>query len=85
MSGINDSGEIALELARLLKGRLCHVNVIPLNPVQVLPYERPTPERIDRFAQLAAVTGIPVTVRYSRGVDISAACGQLATDHQSQA
>jgi 23S rRNA (adenine2503-C2)-methyltransferase len=85
MSGINDSDEIALELARLHKGRLCHVNVIPLNPVQVLPYERPTPERIDRFAQLAAVTGIPVTVRYSRGVDISAACGQLATDHQSQA
>lgn len=82
MSGINDSDEIALELARLLKGRLCHVNLIPLNPVEVLPYERPTPERIERFAELAASTGIPVTVRYSRGVDISAACGQLATEHQ---
>ena len=83
MGGINDSDEIALELARLLKGRLCHVNVIPFNPVEVLPFERPTPERIERFAQLAAVAGIPATVRYSRGVDISAACGQLATDHQS--
>ena len=82
MSGINDSDEIARELAELLRGLLCHVNVIPLNPVDVLPYERPTPERIERFAQLAASSGIPVTVRYSRGVDISAACGQLATEHQ---
>jgi 23S rRNA (adenine2503-C2)-methyltransferase len=83
MSGINDSDEVALELAALLRGRLCHVNLIPLNPVAVLPYARPTSERIEKFAQLAASTGIPVTVRYSRGVDISAACGQLATEHQA--
>jgi 23S rRNA (adenine2503-C2)-methyltransferase len=83
MSGVNDGDEIALELAELLAGRLCHVNLIPLNPVAVLPYERPTPERIERFAQLAASTGMPVTVRYSRGVDITAACGQLATEHQT--
>ena len=45
MRGINDSDEIAHELAALLRGRLCHVNIIPLNPVDVLPYERPDPDR----------------------------------------
>lgn len=84
MSGINDSDEVADELARLIRGRLCHVNLIPLNPVTVLPYERPTAERIDRFAERVAASGIPVTVRYSRGVDISAACGQLRVEHQTQ-
>jgi 23S rRNA (adenine2503-C2)-methyltransferase len=84
MSGINDSDEIADEFARLIRGRLCHVNLIPLNPVSVLPYERPTPERIERFASRVAVSGIPVTVRYSRGVDISAACGQLRVEHQQR-
>jgi len=82
MSGINDSDDIADEFARLIRGRLCHVNIIPLNPVSVLPYERPTEERIERFAERVGATGIPVTVRYSRGVDISAACGQLRVEHQ---
>jgi len=85
MAGINDSDDIADDLAALLRGRLCHVNVIPLNPVSVLPYERPTAERIERFAMRAGATGIPVTVRYSRGVDISAACGQLRVEHQAAA
>jgi len=84
MSGINDSDDVADELARLIRGRLCHVNIIPLNPVSVLPYERPTEERIERFAERTGATGIPVTVRYSRGVDISAACGQLRVEHQNQ-
>ena len=85
MSGINDSDEIADEFARLIRGRLCHVNIIPLNPVSVLPYERPTAERIDRFAELVGKNGTPVTVRYSRGVDISAACGQLRVEHLATA
>ena len=77
MSGINDSDEIALELAELMRGRLCHLNVIPFNKVDVLEFERPTAEGIERFAELAGSLGTPVTVRYSRGLDISAACGQL--------
>jgi 23S rRNA (adenine2503-C2)-methyltransferase len=77
MSGINDSDEIALELAKLMRGRLCHLNVIPFNKVDVLEFERPTADGIDRFAALAGSLGTPVTVRYSRGLDISAACGQL--------
>jgi len=77
MKGINDSDEIARELGGLLQGLLCHVNVIPLNPVDVLPYERPEPADIDRFAGTLRAAGIPTTVRYSRGVEIAAACGQL--------
>jgi 23S rRNA (adenine2503-C2)-methyltransferase len=77
MRGINDSDQTARDLADLLRGRLCHVNIIPLNPVDVLPYERPNAEGIERFAEILRAAGIPSTVRYSRGLDIDAACGQL--------
>jgi 23S rRNA (adenine2503-C2)-methyltransferase len=77
MRGINDSDETARELGALLKGILCHVNVIPLNPVDVLPYDRPDHEGIERFSDIVRRSGIPTTVRYSRGLDIAAACGQL--------
>jgi 23S rRNA (adenine2503-C2)-methyltransferase len=81
MKGINDDDSIARELAGLLRGTLCHVNLIPLNPVDVLPYERPAREDIERFAATLQEAGIPTTVRYSRGVDIGAACGQLRAEH----
>jgi 23S rRNA (adenine2503-C2)-methyltransferase len=81
MKGINDDDATARELSKLLRGTLCHVNVIPLNPVDVLPYERPAPEDIERFASILQAAGIPTTVRYSRGVDIAAACGQLRAEH----
>ena len=77
MNGINNSDEIAHELGNLLRGRLCHVNVIPFNPVEVLDFERPTVETIDHFAEIVQSHGVPTTVRYSRGVEIDAACGQL--------
>ena len=77
MGGINDDDATAHELARLLRGRLCHVNVIPYNPVDLLAFTRPSPERIERFAGILRDAGVPATVRYSRGVDIAAACGQL--------
>jgi 23S rRNA (adenine2503-C2)-methyltransferase len=77
MKGINDRDEIARELAEVLRGMLCHVNIIPLNPVDVLPYERPDQADIDRFAATLRAAGIPATVRYSRGLEIDAACGQL--------
>lgn len=83
MKGINDSDEIAQELADLVKGMLCHVNIIPLNPVDVLPFERPDPAGIERFAETLRQAGIPATVRYSRGVDIGAACGQLRAKHEA--
>jgi 23S rRNA (adenine2503-C2)-methyltransferase len=77
MRGINDSDATARELGALLRGILCHVNVIPLNPVDVLPYDRPDRDGIERFSDIVRRAGIPTTVRYSRGVDIGAACGQL--------
>ena len=82
MNGVNSSDEIARELGELLRGRLCHVNVIPFNPVDLLEFERPDPEGIERFAEVLRSTGIPTTVRYSRGVEIAAACGQLRAQHQ---
>ena len=84
MAGINDSDEVAIELARLLResGVLCHVNVIPFNPVEILAFERPTTAGIDRFANILTAHGIGTTVRYSRGLDIKAACGQLRAEHE---
>jgi 23S rRNA (adenine2503-C2)-methyltransferase len=84
MNGINNSDEIARELGQLLRGRLCHVNVIPFNPVDVLKFERPNHEMIERFAEIVRESGIPTTVRYSRGVEIDAACGQLSARHQQE-
>lgn len=82
MNGINNSDEIARELGQILKGRLCHVNIIPFNPVDVLEFERPNHEMIERFASIVRESGIPTTVRYSRGVEIAAACGQLRAQVQ---
>lgn len=83
MRGINDSDETAVALGDLLRGMLCHLNLIPFNPVEVLQFERPDPAGIERFAGIVREAGIPVTVRYSRGVEIAAACGQLR--HKQQA
>ncbi len=77
MAGINDGDDTARELAGRLRGLLCHVNLIPLNPVDVLPYERPDAASIERFAAILHRAGVPTTVRYSRGLEIDAACGQL--------
>jgi 23S rRNA (adenine2503-C2)-methyltransferase len=76
---------VARQLAVLLRGLEMrpHVNVIPLNPVDVLPYERPDPSGIERFAAILREAGIPTTVRYSRGVEIAAACGQLRAQEQA--
>ncbi len=77
MRDINDRPEHARALARLLKGMLVHVNLIPINPVKGSPYQ-PTPRKDTvRFARTLEAAGIPVTVRLRRGIDINAGCGQL--------
>lgn len=81
MSTVNDTDEDARQLASVLKGLRCHVNVIPYNPTPAAPYARPTVETINRFTSIIEAAGIPATVRYSRGVEISAACGQLRAEH----
>ena len=80
IAGVNDADEDARQLAQRIKRLLCHVNVIPLNPTPAAPYERPSEARIHAFAEVLRANGIPTTVRYSRGVDIGAACGQLRAE-----
>jgi 23S rRNA (adenine2503-C2)-methyltransferase len=75
---VNDSVEDARHLAALLKGLLCHVNVIPLNPTRKYSGQATTRERAKAFAEEMERHGIPCTVRIRRGIDIQAGCGQLA-------
>jgi len=79
MKGINDSPEIAVELARLLQGNGSHVNLIPINPTTG-NFERPTQDNVLEFERILSNTGINCTVRIEKGTEISAACGQLRTD-----
>lgn len=77
MKGINDTPGHARELGALLKGLLCHVNLIPLNPVAESPYQPSTAENSAMFQQILEARGIAATVRTRRGIDIDAGCGQL--------
>ncbi len=77
INDFNDLPEHAAELGRLLKGLLCHVNLIPLNPVEERDYRRSEPKRVQAFKDTLEKTGVRVTVRKEMGIDIDAACGQL--------
>jgi len=77
ISGVNDGPAQARQLAGLLSGRLCHVNLIPLNS-SLDPRLKPSPrDRIIAFRQTLLDAGVPCTLRETRGRDILAACGQL--------
>jgi 23S rRNA (adenine2503-C2)-methyltransferase len=76
---VNDTPEQARLLAQKLKGMLCHVNAIPLNPTQGYSGQATTRERAEAFKQILEAAGIPCTIRLRRGIDIQAGCGQLAT------
>jgi 23S rRNA (adenine2503-C2)-methyltransferase len=80
LAGVNDSPESARRLAKLLAGVKAKVNLIPLNAAPGIPYERPTDETVNRFAQILADEHLTVSVRKSRGRDIRAACGQLIVE-----
>ena len=79
MEGVNDSPEIAEELAELLRGNGSPVNLIPINPTAG-NFKRPSGNRIHRFEQILSNAGVNCTIRVEKGVEISAACGQLRTD-----
>jgi len=79
MKGINDSPEIAVELAKILQGNGTHVNLIPINPTAG-DFQRPTQNSIREFEQILTNAGVNCTVREEKGSEISAACGQLRTD-----
>jgi 23S rRNA (adenine2503-C2)-methyltransferase len=80
LQNVNDTPEDARRLARLLHGIRGKVNLLPLNEAAGIPFERPSDERVNRFARILAEHGITVSVRKSRGRDIRAACGQLITE-----
>jgi 23S rRNA (adenine2503-C2)-methyltransferase len=81
LRGVNDSTEHAHQLLEVTQPIRCKINLIPLNPDPHLPYERPDDETISRFAGILVDGGRTVSVRRSRGPDISAACGQLGTQY----
>jgi 23S rRNA (adenine2503-C2)-methyltransferase len=77
IEGVNAEPRHARALAALLRGRKALVNLIPLNPVPELPYRPPPWNQIERFVQLLQAGGVNVHVRYRKGDQIEAACGQL--------
>jgi 23S rRNA (adenine2503-C2)-methyltransferase len=77
LAGVNDRREDALALAELLRARKSHANLIPYNPVEGLPFGRPSPESVRRFADTVRAGGVSVSVRKTKGRPIDAACGQL--------
>ncbi len=74
---VNDGPEEAKELLRLLKGMLCHVNLIPVNPTGVAGIQQGNRKSVEQFQKILEDGGIPATIRREMGADISAACGQL--------
>jgi 23S rRNA (adenine2503-C2)-methyltransferase len=84
LAGVNDSLGDAHRLVKLLAGIKSKVNLIPLNAAPGIPYERPSDEQINRFAEILADGKLTVSVRKSRGRDIRAACGQLIVEGGSK-
>ena len=77
IKGVNDSKEQAEKLCSLLKGMLCHVNLIPVNSIKDSEYEKSEKQSIEAFRSYIESKGISATVRRKLGDDINAACGQL--------
>ena len=77
---VNDSQQHALDLAKLIKGMLCHVNIIPLNIVGDIKMGKSSIDRIERFKAKLDSKGIEATIRRELGSDIKAACGQLRSN-----
>jgi 23S rRNA (adenine2503-C2)-methyltransferase len=84
MAGVNDSDMLADDLARLLRGRLCHVNLIPLNPNEDTSLQASTSQRALAFEARLRQAGVAATIRVNRGRDILAACGQLRLAEKKQ-
>lgn len=77
IKGKNDTETCALKLAEILKGILCHVNLIPVNPVKENDYVKSDRKALQQFADRLNGLGINTTVRRTLGGDIDASCGQL--------
>ncbi len=77
ISGINDNIEEANLLANLIRGKLCHVNLIPVNKVKETGFDKSSRQRVEAFKAQLEKRGISATIRREMGSDINAACGQL--------
>ncbi|AST92101.1 MULTISPECIES: 23S rRNA (adenine(2503)-C(2))-methyltransferase RlmN [Sutcliffiella] len=82
--GVNDQVEHAEELARLVKGIKCHINLIPVNYVPERDYVRTPKEQIFEFEKTLKKYGVNVTIRREQGHDIDAACGQLRAKERKE-
>ncbi|MBV9263962.1 MAG: 23S rRNA (adenine(2503)-C2)-methyltransferase, partial [Candidatus Eremiobacteraeota bacterium] len=85
LAGINDDPACANALAKLMRGPLYHVNLIPYNATPDGAFEATTDARIWKFAKILDDARVPVTVRQNMGRDITAACGQLQAESQPKA
>ncbi|MDB9372428.1 23S rRNA (adenine(2503)-C(2))-methyltransferase RlmN [Nodularia sphaerocarpa] len=77
LAGFNDLPEHAMQLAKCLRGFQSHVNLIPYNPISEVDYKRPSSDRIQAFVNILKQQNTAVSVRFSRGLEADAACGQL--------
>jgi 23S rRNA (adenine2503-C2)-methyltransferase len=77
LGGVNDHPENAREVAELLRGMRCKVNLIALNPGPGIAFETPGEDRVAEFQRILRKAGVPAFIRRPRGRDIYAACGQL--------
>jgi 23S rRNA (adenine2503-C2)-methyltransferase len=85
LAGVNDDRACAQALAKLMRGHLYHVNLIPYNSTPDAPFVSTSEARIWEFAGALDAAGVPVTVRQNMGRDIAAACGQLRAETQPKA
>ncbi len=82
IDGVNDGRRHATEVAERLRGLLCHVNLIPWNPVSHRRWRRSAAAAVETYREVLMKAGIATTVRDSRGVEIQAGCGQLRSRHE---
>jgi 23S rRNA (adenine2503-C2)-methyltransferase len=82
LDGVNNSGEDAAKLAKMIKPLLANVNLIPYNEVEGLPFKKPSPQKVIEFYNYLLQAGVNVTVRDEKGADIEAACGQLRAEYK---
>ncbi len=84
VGGVNDTPEDARELATLIKGVNCHLNLIPVNPIKERDFVQPESDAIQSFKNRVEKYGINVTIRREMGRDIDGACGQLRKRYQGK-
>ena len=81
IAGVNDDEKTARELAKLLRGMIAHVNLIPVNEIVNGKFKKSRAEDVDKFMSILNSSGVVATVRRELGSDIDAACGQLRQKH----